>query len=238
MIRLLDTIFAYWFSNEFADVFDVFTYWYGTILYILMVSIVWINKNNLQNLNIDKSFVGILIIAGLVLSFFYVPPSWGIFVGLASLFLCSALRNKQFNFGKAISQNWGKNAIFIASGFLPILVNYFLQTKIVINSQSIFQALDVANLHGVVFEELLFRGMFWAYLLNLGISERKIIFVQALFFWIVHFQYFNRFWTFWFAIPVVSLVFGILVKRTKSLTQSTVSHFLYNFCVGVVGYSS
>jgi len=113
LIRIFSVKLIGWILDK--DYADSFTYWFGTIIYILVISVIWINKDSLQKLNVDKPFIVTLILAGLVLSILYVPFDWGIFVGLSAIFTFWALKNHQFNFGDRVSQSWSQSVILIRS---------------------------------------------------------------------------------------------------------------------------
>jgi membrane protease YdiL (CAAX protease family) len=62
------------------------------------------------------------------------------------------------------------------------------------------------------------------------LSGLKILFVQALLFWIVHLNSTSRTF-FWVLLPLLGLWLGFLVLRSKSLIPSISTHFVYNFIV-------
>jgi membrane protease YdiL (CAAX protease family) len=112
----------------------------------------------------------------------------------------------------------------LASEPSPFIKNLFL-----LNGITIFGQIFI-TLHSVIYEELLFRGLLWMYLENLKLSGLKILFVQALLFWIVHLNSTSRTF-FWVLLPLLGLWLGFLVLRSKSLIPSISTHFVYNFIV-------
>jgi membrane protease YdiL (CAAX protease family) len=78
-----------------------------------------------------------------------------------------------------------------------------------------------------MYEELLFRGLLWMFLEKLKLSGLKILFIQALLFWIVHLNTTSRA-PFWVLLPPFGLWLGFLVLRSKSLIPSISTHFVYN----------
>ena len=73
------------------------------------------------------------------------------------------------------------------------------------------------------------------FLKDLGLSDSKAIFLQAFIFGAKHINYlFSSPFSFWLAIPLLGLILGIIVFRTKSLTVSTFVHLLYNIFAGFI----
>lgn len=71
------------------------------------------------------------------------------------------------------------------------------------------------------------------FLKDLGLNESRIFYIQALVFWISHINYlFESPIFFWIILPIVSLTYGYVVYRSKSLTPSTIAHILYNALAG------
>jgi membrane protease YdiL (CAAX protease family) len=90
----------------------------------------------------------------------------------------------------------------------------------------------IGGLWGVLYEEILFRGVLWMILRDRGYSETKILVVQAALFWLAHLNLISRS-SFWVILPLFSLWLGFLVLRSKSLTPSTWVHFIYNLSVNL-----
>lgn len=78
-------------------------------------------------------------------------------------------------------------------------------------------------------EEVIFRGLLWMYLEELGIPGIAIVIIQTLLFWGSHIYYmFSNPILFWFELPIASFLLGIIVWKYKSLTPSSVGHILFN----------
>ena len=101
--------------------------------------------------------------------------------------------------------------------------------------QMVLTSLLQAQLAAVVFEEVIFRGVLWTVLRNLGLKEIVVYFISAFLFWMAHFRYLlqGSTYSFWFAIPLLAFLFGYMTWRTKSLTPGTIGHFLFNFLVAL-----
>lgn len=147
-----------------------------------------------------------------------------------------AYTNNQFVFKNPVPYPKGTGLLILLSMLLalvpvllfpstlktPLSLQIFITTFL-----GVLQSYLVLN----IFEEVIFRGALWAYLRSHGISERVTFFVQAFLFWIAHHrtlllgeQYF-----FWVATPCIAILLGLLAWRSKSLTPSTIGHFLFNF---------
>lgn len=85
---------------------------------------------------------------------------------------------------------------------------------------------------GTIYEEAVYRGMLYMFLMDLGVSKPKAFFIQAFLFWITHINYLFMFpFYFWIILPIHSLIYGYIAMRSESLTASTFAHLLYNTLV-------
>jgi membrane protease YdiL (CAAX protease family) len=122
--------------------------------------------------------------------------------------------------------------------FLPFLIYAFFSPTFRINVRSlgaVQTALINVNIFTVIFEEFLFRGLLWDYLSARSLQSGKVIAIQALLFWLAHIpSVFDEWFFFWITLPFVSVMLGVLIYRSKSLTVTITTHFLYNFIVGLL----
>lgn len=79
-----------------------------------------------------------------------------------------------------------------------------------------------------VMEEPLFRGFLWGGFRELGLSNGLVCVLQAGLFWLAHIYYYNTGINFWLIIPIGSIVLGLVVWKTKSITNSMVTHAFMN----------
>lgn len=79
-----------------------------------------------------------------------------------------------------------------------------------------------------VMEEPLFRGFLWGGFRQLGLKEIWICILQALLFWLGHIYYLNTGINFWVVIPIGSLILGLIIMKTKSITYSMLTHSCMN----------
>lgn len=212
-------------------------YYFNAAAYILTAVVIGLNKNNLESLHIDRPFISLFIGTGILLFIFYLPIQLGIFVGLTAIILFGMLYTRKFTFGATYlnyRQAFILFTLILIALFGPISIFAIVfHTNIPWGTLPIETRLLHASLPGVVYEEVLFRGTLWMFLSHLKLSERKILFVQAFLFWISHYYYYPKLYLFWIAIPIIGLILGIMVSRSKSLTPSTISHFVINILLSV-----
>lgn len=229
LVRLTDSFLPVW-------VFGLNTReWYSGIVYILTAAIILLNRHRLAALNIDRPFIAALLLGG-ILYVFYLIQSVGIFVGIAVGLIYWAYQTNQLVFKNPVPYPKGTGLLIlliILLALAPILL--FRPTlKIPLNFQifgTTFLEILVVQLAGIVFEEVLFRGVLWAYLRGLGLSEQATFYIQAALFWVSHHEFLslNHSYSFWVALPIAAILWGLMTWRSKSLTPSTISHFLFNF---------
>lgn len=93
----------------------------------------------------------------------------------------------------------------------------------------------VFNSISVVIEEITFRGFLFGYLIKYYDNNvTKALLLQSLIFWLLHF---DTIWSyplgFWVAIPVSTLTFGLLVRRSHALSSSIIAHMFFNTFVTI-----
>ena len=229
---LFKLIFGSNIPVEFGD-------WYATIVFVLCLIYIWIKRNNLLSINIDKPFLRIVILAGGMLAIFYLSGLMSLIVGVIDVFMCVAFYYGEFDFGHP-TQHDPHTWLWILLALVPILPMYISKINLPIKSQVdasfVFGSILDAQLPLIVFEELLFRGMLWSLLRSFGLNDRIIFYVQALLFWIAHRRFIlvQANYSFWVATPFFALLLGIMVWRYKSLEPSTTAHFLINLVIAFI----
>jgi membrane protease YdiL (CAAX protease family) len=214
--------------------------WYAGIIYILTTAIVWLNRHRLTALNIDRPFIVALLLSG-VFYVIYLIQSVGIFVGIAVGLIYWAYQNNQLVFKNPVPGSKGTGLLILLTvvlALVPVLlvrpkINTPLDFQIFITT---FLAILVTQLATIIFEEVLFRGALWAYIRNLGISEQVAFYIVAILFWVSHYEYLSLSspYFFWIALPILSILLGLISWRSKSITQSTIGHFLFNFTSALI----
>jgi membrane protease YdiL (CAAX protease family) len=235
LVRLVDQYIPIWiFGSNYPDWYRGL---YAGLVYLLSIVLVWLNRPNLEKLNVDKLFVYLSILGG-IFWVVYLPSNYALLALLALILIFRILKSKpaiveekRYLYSTEI---WIFALISIGTAIAPALF-YNPPVKNPVNLNMIIATLLEADLALVVFEELLFRGVLWAYLKQLNINEKNIIFIQAALFWIAHnkFLLLDNPYPFWISLPLNSLLFGMMVWRSKSLAPSTVVHLLYN-CISIL----
>jgi Type II CAAX prenyl endopeptidase Rce1-like len=212
-----------------------YSYGYYFSAYMLASVMIWINRNDLRPLNIDKPFLLIFIFSGIILSLYYLPTILGICTGLTTFFNFTLYREEYFKFS-IVPKNYVQVSAIIVIALLPFLVIYSwrLFSMGFRESESIWSILFSADLVGVTIEEVTFRSLLWMFLVKSNQSVVRIILLQAILFWIAHLEYISLPITFWFWTPWVSIWLGIIVWRSKSIAPSTLTHFIFNLLIALI----
>lgn len=206
---------------------------YGYSLIVVAIVII-ANRNNLNRLNIDKSFLWVFTWGCLA----YNWGSWQL--RLATVLLAVSVLilgvKGMLKFGDKNTNTLRMVLIIAIVFFLGILIMAdsinFTRIHWVIQGT----LLRGGSLSAVVVEEIMFRGMLWMLLKDLNFSEIKIVSLQAILFWISHVYAFNNLAFFWINVPMISILLGIIVWRSKSITLSAIAHILINMLLGFVAF--
>ena len=99
---------------------------------------------------------------------------------------------------------------------------------------TLFAAAYIAGLPIVIFEEVIYRGMLWMLLTNLNVKSHYIFIIQVILFWLSHINYLFQPLAFWFYMPFLGIMLGLMVWRSKTITSSIVGHFLYNWLASLL----
>ncbi len=206
--------------------------WYAGLVYILTAAIVWLNRHRLAALNIDRPFIAAFLLGGVFYAI-YLIQGVGLFVGIAVGLIYWAYQDNQLVFKNPVPYSKGTGLLILLTVLLalvPILLvrptlKASLDFQIIIRT---FLEILITQLASIVFEEILFRGALWAYVRNLGLSEQAAFYIGAFLFWVSHYEYLslNSPYPFWIAGPIIAILLGLMTWRSKSLTPSTISHFL------------
>jgi membrane protease YdiL (CAAX protease family) len=233
LVRLIDNYLAVWIFGEDTPIW--FQHWYAGIAFILTATIVWLNRHRLAALNIDRPFIVALIIGG-VLYTFYLRYGVGIFVGIAIGLIFLAYQTNQLVLSNPVSFSKATGLLMFLTVLLPLVPVLFigptLKSTLDTNAfTTTLQQILITDLAAITFEEVLFRGALWAYIISFGLSARTAFYTTAVFYWISHHRLLalSTPYSFWVSLPIQAILLGIMTWRSKSLTPSTISHFLFNF---------
>lgn len=213
-------------GENLALIQDVTGYLYERWTFVLVGIVVILNQSDLKSLNIDEHFIVILLCNGIAYCLYYFWPS-GWIAALISIYLFILSYRKEYKFVNIESALWRIVMIIVIGFFLGLLL-----ISDILDVTKIRQAIhwSIVGMPFVVIEEVIFRGLLWASLKNLNLSEPKIVVWQAILFWFSYAYYmFTDPILFWVIIPIASILFGIFVWRSRSITPSTIAHILFNF---------
>lgn len=205
-----------------------FTYFFwDNLSFLVALSIIIINRANLSDLNIDKSFAVILLIGigNQTFQSFY-PFGWVVLIFSLILYL---LYKKEFFTLKDTSKTTFKTIGLVLIVYFSFVLRYeftYVRYNVFVDNEFDSSIIDIPF---TLTEELIFRGFLWMYLKNLNFHETVIIIFQAILFWLFHIYVLpSSPLSFWIYIPIMSLILGIITSYSKSLSPSTLAHFLYN----------
>jgi membrane protease YdiL (CAAX protease family) len=108
--------------------------------------------------------------------------------------------------------------------------------KINVDEQSILLIALRRDILGIVFEEILFRGVLWMLLIDLKLSPRTTLLVQALLFWVSHYRFLftGSHFAFWVMMPILGLTYGVIVYKSKSVSITSLCHWSNNFLTAIL----
>ncbi len=99
--------------------------------------------------------------------------------------------NNYFSFSDTIHYpSWTVPLVCISAA--PVILYALLFSPILkssLNLHILYVSVLQAQLAAVVFEEVIFRGVLWTVLRNLGLQEIVAYFISSLLFWMAHYKY-------------------------------------------------
>jgi len=205
-------------------------YYVVTIIYFLSTLSIYLERKRLFNFYIDRKFFLLFVFSGFF-GVLFKPLVFSAIPLVCAIFMCCLLVRNEFVFQESsqISINWLVRSILI--GFaLPILSSIIFRIRLEKSMDFLYaaSAFISAFTGTVLLEEILFRGLLCGYLSLRKWSPNRIILVQAFLFWIAHIDYMEKAVYFWIVIPIVSIIFGLIAQKSKSIFWSTITHAIYN----------
>lgn len=190
--------------------------------FILIAIVIINNTDRLNKLNLDKSFILIFLCGGLAytgnLDWYYSDWQIGLVTGITSLFVFILGIKGVFKSGDE-GPNWTPAVLVLTIGFFLVVL--------CVSNPWVIQGF-LSNIPIVIVEEVLFRGMLWMFLKDLNFSDLKIVVVQAILFWFYHVGVTNSLVDFWVILPIESVLFGLVVWKSRSITPGVFAHLLAN----------
>ena len=221
-----------------------FQYYFVLASYFCLGFILWFEKNDLQNWNLDKYSLFVLIVMGFIRIKLNVV-SEEFFRILISLFGLSLLFGIILHWKKipATSIRWALIGLLSCIFVIPlafiestVLEKYAISSALYHNK---FFSYAVHNLFYTLafvapYEELVLRGALWGQLRRWNIDEVKIAWIQGVLTWLLHFWQITNPITFFLTIPIQTIILTLLVKYSKQIFPSILSHTLVNLFVPIV----
>ena len=222
--------------RSLQDHFIRFFYGYSFILVAIVIGVNW---RDLERLNINKGFVLIFLCGGL--AYGWEPNNWQLGIVsnwqlrlvtvLVSLFVFVLYAMGWLKFGD-VDPSLGRIVIIILIGFLLATLSIsnsinFTKIRWIIQWFLIFLPL-------VIVEEVVYRGILWMFLKGLNFSDFKVVILQAILFWFSHVDSYSDAVFFFIIIPIISVLLGVIVWRSKSIAPSVIAHVLFNVLLGLI----
>ncbi len=216
-------------SNAWNQVVNLNVWLYGLLLFgsfSVITLVIALNRDDLQQLNIDRLFMLLFLISGAIglYSLHYNCFSW-----MALVYIVYALLTKKMNIGAADQ----RRLQLVGWWAIPVSVTVLLIVASILDWSLVQQRMShflLESAPGAVFEEAVYRGMLFMLLRDCSVSESKIIYVQALLFWIAHLSYLpDSPFFFWIVLPILGFVLGYVAVRFKSIGLSAILHIGFNF---------
>ena len=204
---------------------------YIGILYLILL----IQRNrDRETFHIDKSVLLFVLIAGFVLLIIISSVSLlllFIFIGVSVYLMREIIRGLKIQKSNENdpSESW-VFAKYLFWGVLIGLVIYVLRPFNISSTEPLTQLwakLIVEFGKAAVNEEILIRGLFWGYLVSLGLKERAILFLQAIIFSMGHVANYGSFFVS-FVIFIIGIILGLSAWKLRSVTPAIIGHALAN----------
>lgn len=194
----------------------------------ILVLVLTLNRDRLQEMNIDRFYVVLLIISGLFTLYAY---KYEFLAVIALIYAVYILFSDKVRFG-VIDFNGLRVMLLVVGVFVGVQFCMYSFSDVINISPPSSELLDrflFRIIPGSIYEEAMYRGVLYMFLMDVGVGKSKAFYIQAFLFSFKHISYLleNPFF-FWITLPIVSLIYGYIAMRSKSLTPSTLVHLLYN----------
>lgn len=233
----LRLLVANFISLKYQTIPSEIVFIYEFISFALITLLHYFEKDNLIVHNIDRTFIYVFIFSALVLSIGTLGVDSPLFfLSFISYFIISLnlivnMIKRRFRYGKT-RLLWILLGIVIGS-IIPFIMNL----PSIVAGDIKFTNLPVSNViivflnsfsGGALIEEAIFRGFLWGVLRKENMMDLKIWLLQALLFWTAHFRFIDDYFMFWIVTPLIGLVLGWIVWRSRSITASLFAHATFN----------
>lgn len=246
-LSLIIIVTTYLLLTGLVAVFSSISLYIGyvtTVIVYLVISILMLIENrNLQEFNIDRLSIFILILSSFFRRRLGIENEWYFLfiIGLAGVLLFVSL---VLNWRRLPKTNFKWLTISIITALIiliPITLIEFLQKIIFIqvneyNAPSKYGLLldilqkTIYNLSfNAPIEEILFRAFLWGYLKKMKWDSTKIFLTQGGLFWVSHIgKIVESPLTFFISIPILTYTVSKLAKESQQISPSIISHLIVN----------
>ena len=237
-------ILAFTKGDDFSR--TTFQYYLLIMFYILILVTLLIEKDNLEVFNIDKFSIAILPLLGFIRVKLHIPHE-EYYRAICNLFGLILFAYCFLNWSKLpkTKPNWVMLGILSSIIIFPLAFPESIQIEKYVHSNNMY-AIDPV-IYGVrnffftlsfisPFEEIITRGVFWGQLRKWNFDENKIFWLQAVLFWFLHGWQISTPISFFITLPIITLIFSLLVRNSKQLFPSIVSHTLIDTLGPIIVY--
>lgn len=219
-------------------------YSYSIIIfsYLTVITTLLLEKDNLDTFNLDRASLLILVLVGLVRSNLLVPNEtlYKIVIGIISsvLFLICIVEWEKI---PKSSARWAILGVLVCVLTIPVaLVEITQVEKYLVSNRMYEEKFIIYAIKNFMFqlsfigpfEEITYRGILWGQLRKWNISENKIFWIQAISFWLMHFD--QVFTISSLMILFLGLTFSLLARYSKQTFPSIIAHTLTNVLIPIL----
>jgi membrane protease YdiL (CAAX protease family) len=230
LLRFSFTLFPVLIPDR--DIIDIFSI-------VLLSLFIYIEKDRLDMFNIVGIDIRLFIVSNILFRIFLFSSLYFVYLLCGSFILWVYIKwIKQKQQEKPAKEGWIFLSIFLGIG-VPILSwqvsRHVFGTVGHVHYPGLFATiiyfLQILASTAMI-EEFIVRGLLWGICRKMNLQDNVILFIQGLIFWIGHIHYLPEDgYTFWFVLPIMSLVFGLVVMKYRSITPAIIIHTLYNVSV-------
>ncbi len=249
VLLILAYIFIRLVITPFMSIKQVYPIWLGystqVVMYFLICVMIVLKHNELEKYHINLLVI-LFIIPSTILYVLFFFSRIPIYISILWIAISTALVSYLIITRTPLRKPTRIDAIWILCSLgigilLPIIVKVFdPRSQIadptggpIMSGGNIFAYFELFMATAAILEETFFRGFLWGWLKKFKIKEVFIFIIQAILFWIGHFNYFSHPFTFWISLPVFTIIVSLLAWKSRSIAAPLLVHSLYN-TIGLV----